>query len=84
VCAWFEKSAVIVRAPVRQQALAEQHDDRDRADQQWDADEREVEEAEAARAGLVGGLGYDDVDRSARQDEQRACVRGEGERHQQL
>ena len=72
------------RAALRQQALAEQHDDRDRADQERDADERELEVAEAAHAGVVGGLRDDHVHRRAREHEQRAGVRGERERQQQL
>ena len=50
VRAWSLKSGAIdARAALRQQALAEQHDDRDRARDQRDADERELEEAEASR-----------------------------------
>ena len=50
VRAWSLKSRVIAaRRAVRQQPLAEEHDDRDRPDDERDADERELEEAERAR-----------------------------------
>ena len=50
-------------------------DDRDRADEQRDADERELEVAEPAHAGVVGGLRDDHVHRRPGQHEQRAGVR---------
>ena len=67
-----------------QQPLAEEDDDRNRAGEQGQADERELEEAEPPDARLVGELGDDHVDRRAGEREQRARVGAEGERQQQL
>jgi hypothetical protein len=51
------------RGPVRDQPLAEEQDERDRAHHERDAGEREREVAEAARTGVVRVLGGDHVDR---------------------
>ena len=72
------------RGPRRQQPLAEQHHDRDRADHERHPGERELEEAEAPDAGVRRGVGHDDVHRRPREREQRARVRAERERQEQL
>ena len=66
------------RVALRQQPVAERQRDQDHARDQRHADERELEEAEAA-----GGVGDDHVDRRPSQRQQRAGVRAEGEREQQ-
>ena len=79
VRAWSLKSGAIERGwRSRQQPVAEQQRDRDHAHHQRHADERELEEAEAA-----GGVGDDHVDRRPGQRQQRAGVRAEGQREQQ-
>ena len=72
------------RLPLRQQPLPEEHHDRDRADQEGHADEGELEEPEPADAGVVGSLGDDHVDGGPGEREERARVRAEGERQQEL
>ena len=69
---------------VRQQPLAEEDDDRDRADHERHADEREVEVPERLHPGVLRRGVHDHVDRRARQGEQRAGVGAEGERQQEL
>ena len=72
------------RTALRQQPRPEQHDDQDRPDDERDTDERELEEAEAPDPGVGGVVRDDHVDGRAGEREQRARVRGEGDRHQQL
>ncbi len=57
-------------APVRQQALSEQHDDRDGPEQQRDSDDGELEESEWPDAGFHGGVRQDHVDGCAGEREQ--------------
>jgi hypothetical protein len=71
------------RRPVGHQPVAEQLHDGDRPGQQRQADQREVEVAEPAGAGVHGGIGDDDVDRGPGQGEQRPGVRREDQRQQQ-
>jgi hypothetical protein len=81
VRAWSLKSGAIERGlTLGQQPLAEQQRDQDHAGHQRHAHERELEEAEPARA---GGVGDDHVDRCPGQRQQRARVRAEGQREQQ-
>ena len=71
-------------APMGQESFAEEDDDRHRADEERDADERKLEEAEAADAGVLGRLRDDDVDGRAGEREQRTRMGAERERHQEL
>ena len=52
--------------PRREQPLAEEHENRDRAEEQWDADERELEVSEGPFASFRRGIGHDHVDHGAR------------------
>ena len=70
--------------PLGQEALAEQHDDDHRAGEQRHAGQSELEEAEAADAGIDAGLGDEDVDRRAGEGQQRSGMGGEHQRHQKL
>ena len=69
---------------VRQQPLAEEDDDRDRARHERDADERELEEPERLDAGVLRRGVDDHVDRRAGQRRASTRVRAECEREQQL
>ena len=69
---------------VGQQALAEQHDDRDRARHQRHADNGEFEIAERPQPGLMRRLGHQHVHRRSGQRQHRAGMRAEHQRHQQL
>ena len=51
------------RLPLRQEPLAEEDDDQDRAEEKWNADVGELEEPESPHACIIGVLGDDDVDR---------------------
>ena len=73
-----------LRRPGRQQALAEQHDDHDRPDDQRDADEGELEEPERRAAVGRRRLRDDHVDRRPGERQHRAGVGAEHQRHQQL
>ena len=79
-----EVAADRARGACRQEALAEQRHDRERPEDERDADERELEEREAPGACVGGGVGDDHVHRRSGQREQRAGVRAERERQQQL
>jgi hypothetical protein len=63
--------------------IADEHDDGDGADEQRDADQCELEEAEAAHMGLVGGVGHDHAHGRPGECQHRAGVGGERQRQQQ-
>jgi hypothetical protein len=69
--------------PFRQQPPAEQHHHRDRARQQRDPDQGELEEAEAADPGVGCRLGHQHVHRGAGQGQHRPGVGGERQWQQQ-
>jgi hypothetical protein len=67
-----------------QQAFAEQHHDRDAAEHDRHADQREFEIAEAAAARIRRGFDHKHVDGAAGQHQQGAGMGSEDQRHQQL
>ena len=71
-------------ALLRQQALAQQQDDRDGPDQKRQPDQRELREGEAGEPRILQRLRHQDVLRRPGQQQIRAGVGGEGERHQEL
>jgi hypothetical protein len=73
-----------VPAAGRQQAFAQEQHDRDRAGDERDAHERELEVAEAAHAGVRRVGGGDHVHRGAGQGQERAGMRAERERDEEL
>ena len=70
--------------PHRQQALAEKDRDGHASGDQRDAHEGELEIAEPAGAGVLGGLEDQHVHRRAGQRQHRARMRAEDQRHQHL
>jgi hypothetical protein len=72
------------RRVVREQALAEEQHDDHRADDERHADQGEREVSEASVARLGGELRGDDVHRRARERQQRAGVRPERQRQEEL
>ncbi len=73
-----------VAAPLRQQSLPEKEHDRQRPEERGHSGERELEVAEPAHAGVLGGVEGDHVHRRSGEREQPSGTRGERERHEQL
>jgi hypothetical protein len=72
------------RAPLRKEAGSDHDHERERHEHQWHADERELEESDATGSRVLARPRDQHVDRRAGQHQQRARVRGEGERYEEL
>ena len=64
---------------LRQQSLSQQHDDRDRSCEKWEANEGELEETESCQARIFQGFRNQHVLRRAGQQDIGTCVGGEGD-----